>query len=51
MDITISIIGINLDSDGEKLAKRVIEISEGRLYKVKNLDKLDHVILEDYYSL
>lgn len=50
-DITISIIGINLDKDGEKLAKRIIEISQGRLYKVKNVEALDTVILEDYYML
>ncbi|MBU1199217.1 MAG: VWA domain-containing protein [Nanoarchaeota archaeon] len=50
-NITISIIGINLDKDGEKLAKRMIEISQGRVYKVKNLENLDTVILEDYYSV
>jgi Mg-chelatase subunit ChlD len=50
-DITISIIGINLDDDGSKLAKKVIEISEGRLYRVKNIDTIDQVILEDYYTL
>ncbi len=49
--ITISIVGINLDKDGEKLAKKIIEIGEGRLYKVKNLEALDTVILEDYYML
>ncbi|HJX05265.1 MAG TPA: VWA domain-containing protein [Candidatus Nanoarchaeia archaeon] len=49
--ITISVVGINLDKDGEKLAKRIIEISEGRLYKVKNLEALDTVVLEDYYSV
>jgi magnesium chelatase subunit D len=49
--ITISVVGINLDKDGEKLAKRIIEISQGRLYKVKNLEALDMVILEDYYML
>ncbi|MBN2141865.1 VWA domain-containing protein [Candidatus Woesearchaeota archaeon] len=50
-DITVSIIGINLDNTGVKLANRIIEISEGRLYKVKNLELIDQVILEDYYSL
>ncbi|MBW2990912.1 VWA domain-containing protein [Candidatus Woesearchaeota archaeon] len=50
-DITISVVGINLDKEGEKLAKRIIEISEGRLYKVKNLEVLDTVILEDYYRV
>jgi Mg-chelatase subunit ChlD len=50
-DITISIIGINIDKDGEKLAKRIIEVGNGRLYKVKNLENLDTVILEDYYEV
>lgn len=50
-EITISIIGINIDGDGAKLAKKMISISNGRLYKVKALDKLDAVVLEDYYNL
>ncbi|MBN2459571.1 VWA domain-containing protein [Candidatus Woesearchaeota archaeon] len=49
--ITISVIGISLDKDGEKLAKSIIEISEGRLYKVKSLENLDMLILEDYYCV
>ncbi|MBN2052905.1 VWA domain-containing protein [Candidatus Woesearchaeota archaeon] len=49
--ITISVIGINLDKDGEKLAKRIIEVGQGRLYKVKNVEILDTVILEDYYCV
>jgi len=48
-DVTISIIGINLDKEGDKFAKKVIEVSNGRLYKVKNVGRLDTVILEDYY--
>jgi Mg-chelatase subunit ChlD len=50
-EITISIVGINLDKDGEKLAKKIIEIGNGRLYKVKNLEVLDTIILEDYYMV
>jgi Mg-chelatase subunit ChlD len=50
-EITISIIGINLDDEGIKLAKKIIEISRGRLYRVKNLNNVDTVILDDYYSL
>jgi Mg-chelatase subunit ChlD len=50
-NITISIIGINIDDDGSKLAKKIISISNGRLYRVKTLDKLDAVVLEDYYNL
>lgn len=50
-NITISVVGISLDKHGEKLAKRIIEISNGRLYTVKNLENLDTVILEDYYRV
>ncbi|MBU1854919.1 MAG: VWA domain-containing protein [Nanoarchaeota archaeon] len=49
--ITISVIGIKLDKDGEKLAKKITEIGEGKLYKIKDLENVDKVILEDYYSL
>ena len=49
--ITISVIGINLNKEGMKLAKKIIEISNGRLYKVKNLELLDKIILEDYYNV
>ncbi|MBN1792395.1 VWA domain-containing protein [Candidatus Woesearchaeota archaeon] len=49
--ITISLIGINLDDTGLNLARRIIEVSQGRLYKVKNIEMLDQIILEDYYSL
>ncbi|MFH1770169.1 MAG: VWA domain-containing protein [archaeon] len=49
--ITISVIGIQLDEKGAKLAKKITEIGEGKLYRVKDLEKLDKVILEDYYGL
>ncbi len=49
--ITISVIGIKLDEEGEKLAKRIVEIGEGRLYKVTDIENMDQLILEDYYSL
>ncbi len=49
--ITISVVGFNLDKDGEKLAKQLVEIGEGRLYRVKDLEELDSIILEDYDAL
>jgi len=49
--ITISVIGIELDKKGEKLAKRITEVGDGKLYRVKDLENIDKVILEDYYSL
>ena len=49
--ITISVIGINLDEKGRKLAEKIAEIGEGRLYVVRNYDDVDEIVLEDYYSI
>ncbi|MFH1073008.1 MAG: vWA domain-containing protein [Nanoarchaeota archaeon] len=48
--ITISVIGINLDEKGLRLAKRIVEVSNGRLYIAKDLENIDKIILEDYYA-
>ena len=50
-NLTISIIGIGLDSKGKELAGKIAEIGEGRVYVVKDLEKLDKIILEEYYSV
>ena len=49
--ITISLAGINLNKKGEALAKKITEIGEGRLYICKDLEEMDKIVLEDYYSL
>lgn len=49
--ITISVIGINLDKEGRKLGLEISSIGEGSYKIVKNLEDLDEIILEDYYSL
>jgi Mg-chelatase subunit ChlD len=49
--ITISIIGINLDDKGKEFASQLTELGNGRLYVVKDLDNVDTLVLEDYYSL
>jgi len=49
--ITISLVGINLDEKGKKLAEKIVELGEGRLYVVRNLENVDKVVLEDYYSV
>ncbi len=49
-NITISLVGINLDKEGEEFAKRLVEMGNGRLYISKDTDEIDKVILEDYYS-
>ncbi|HLC98944.1 MAG TPA: VWA domain-containing protein [Candidatus Nanoarchaeia archaeon] len=50
-DITISIIGINLNNKGEELAKKIVEIGRGRLYSIRNLDEVDKIVLEDYHAV
>ncbi|MBR9693342.1 VWA domain-containing protein, partial [Candidatus Woesearchaeota archaeon] len=49
--VTISIVGISLDDEGEKLARKVVEVGQGRLYRVTDIEELDAVILEDYDAL
>lgn len=49
-NITISLIGMNLDKEGEELAQQIVEIGQGKLYISRETDDLDRVILEDYYS-
>ncbi|MFW6383633.1 MAG: vWA domain-containing protein [Nanoarchaeota archaeon] len=49
--ITISLVGINLDKEGEAFAKELIETGNGKLYISKDTDDIDKVILQDYYSM
>jgi Mg-chelatase subunit ChlD len=49
--ITISLVGINLDTKGLELAKKIVEIGQGKLYRVTDLADVDRIILEDYESL
>jgi len=49
--ITISVIGIKLDEKGKKLAKQIADLGEGRFYIVRDLKRLDKLVLEDYYSV
>lgn len=49
--ITISIVGIKLDREGVELAKKITELSDGRLYVVSELEAIDKIILQDYYDI
>ena len=49
--ISISLIGIDLDKQGEKLAKKIVEVGGGKLYNCKETQNFDQIILEDYYGL
>lgn len=48
--ITTSLIGIKLEKAGLKLAEQITRVGEGKLSLVRQLDKLGHFVLEDYYS-
>jgi len=49
--ITVSLIGVQLDEAGAKLAKQIVRIGEGRFSMVKDLDQVGHIVLEDYYAM
>lgn len=49
--MTISIVGINLDEKGAALARKIVEIGQGRVYIVKDLEEVDKLVLEEYYAL
>lgn len=49
--ITISVIGINLNKEGEELAKEIVELGNGKLYNIHSTKEIDKIILEDYYDL
>ncbi|MDP3765217.1 MAG: VWA domain-containing protein [Nanoarchaeota archaeon] len=49
--ITISLIGINLNEKGKELAEKIVELGEGKLYVVKDVENIDKIVLEDYYSI
>jgi len=48
--ITISLVGVNLDKKGKKLAEKIVEIGQGKLYAIKTLKEVDSIVLEDYYT-
>ncbi|MBW2968114.1 VWA domain-containing protein [Candidatus Woesearchaeota archaeon] len=49
--VTVSLVGINLDSKGKKLAEKLVEIGDGKLYLVRDLKEVDKIVLEDYYRV
>jgi len=49
--ISISIVGIEMPPEGEKLARKIIDITRGKLYLINNTDEVDRIVLEDYYSI
>ncbi|MGB9748432.1 MAG: vWA domain-containing protein [Candidatus Woesearchaeota archaeon] len=46
--ISISIVGIKLEKPALELAKRIVEMTSGKLYLVLNAKELDRTMLEEY---
>ena len=51
LGITISVVGIDLNSEGIELAKKISEIGSGNFYIISDLNNVDSIVLQDYYSL
>ncbi len=51
LGVTISVVGIQLDSEGGRFAEKMARLGEGRLHIVKNVKDMDKIVLEDYYSV
>ncbi len=49
--ITVSLIGLSLNKEGERFARRFVEIGGGRFYLVRALEDLNYLVLEDYYAV
>ncbi len=49
--ITISLVGVQLDKAGIKLAKEITRLGGGRFSLAKNLEKIGQIVLQDYYAL
>ncbi len=49
--ITVSLVGIQLDKDGQEMAKKIVGIGGGRLYSAKDTQNIDKLVLEDYTEL
>jgi Mg-chelatase subunit ChlD len=50
-NITISVVGIALDSLGEDLARTIVDYSKGKLYSVHGAQEIGGVVIADYQSL
>ena len=46
--IDITLLGLNLDDNGVRLAETIIDRSDGDLYRVENAEDTDRVVIEAY---
>ncbi|MBI2176295.1 VWA domain-containing protein [Candidatus Woesearchaeota archaeon] len=48
--VTVSVIGISPEEEGQKLAEKIVEIGKGRFLVARNIEDVDMLVLEDYYA-
>jgi Mg-chelatase subunit ChlD len=46
--ISITLIGINLDKEGQSLAQKIVNLNNGKFLEIKGTEDLGHIVLEDY---
>jgi len=45
--ITVSVVGINLDKEGDDIARRISQIGGGSFYHVADVERVNEAVLED----
>ncbi len=45
----ISVVGIRLNEEGEKIAREIVKYGKGNLFLVKNYEDIGKIVLLDYY--
>ena len=50
-EISISVVGIALDEEGEELAKTIVDHAQGNLFAVHSAEEVGGVVIADYNSL
>jgi Mg-chelatase subunit ChlD len=48
--VEITLLGLNLDDNGLRLAETITDRSDGDLYRVENAEDTDRVVIEAYES-
>lgn len=46
--VGVSVLGVNLDENGRRLADHIVRESEGSLYMVRNTESMDAVVIDAY---
>lgn len=45
--VTVSVVGINLDKEGDDIARRIAQIGGGSFYHVSDVERVNEAVLED----